>query len=186
MTITWSPIMAFAMLALAFTIGDYVSSKTKGIIASILTVDILFLIFGGILHILPGDMVQINYMVQITGAIGLALVLTNLGTTFKLSDFVREWRTVLVALGATAGCVIICMTLGSALFGREMAFACAAPLAGGTVAGTISTQAVMEAGREDLALYVSGVIGFQILLGAPICSFCLYKESNRFVAADEL
>ena len=25
-SITWSPIMAFAMLALAFTIGDYVSS----------------------------------------------------------------------------------------------------------------------------------------------------------------
>ena len=79
-SITWSPIMAFAMLALAFTIGDYVSSKTKGIIASILTVDILFLIFGGILHILPPDLVQINFMVQITGAIGLALVLTNLGS----------------------------------------------------------------------------------------------------------
>ena len=76
-SITWSPIMAFAMLALAFTIGDYVSSKTKGIIASILTVDILFLIFGGILHILPPDLVQINFMVQITGAIGLALVLTT-------------------------------------------------------------------------------------------------------------
>ena len=175
-SITWSPIMAFAMLALAFTIGDYVSSKTKGIIASILTVDILFLIFGGILHILPPDLVQINFMVQITGAIGLALVLTNLGSTFKLSDFVREWRTVLVALGATAGCVIACMTLGSVLFGREMAYACAAPLAGGTVAGTISTEAVMAAGREDLALYVSGVIGFQILLGAPIGSFCLYKD----------
>lgn len=184
-SITWSPIMAFAMLALAFTIGDYVSSKTKGIIASILTVDILFLIFGGILHILPPDLVQINFMVQITGAIGLALVLTNLGSTFKLSDFVREWRTVLVALGATAGCVIACMTLGSVLFGREMAYACAAPLAGGTVAGTISTEAVMAAGREDLALYVSGVIGFQILLGAPIGSFCLYKEARRYMSKGE-
>ena len=50
MSITWTPIMAFAMLALAFTIGDFVSSKTKGIIASILTVDILFLIFGGMIN----------------------------------------------------------------------------------------------------------------------------------------
>ena len=39
----------------------------------------------------------------------------------------------------------------------------------------------MAAGREDLALYVSGVIGFQILLGAPIGSFCLYN--GGFTAA---
>ena len=185
MSITWTPIMAFAMLALAFTIGDFVSSKTKGIIASILTVDILFLIFGGILKFLPGDMVQVNYMVQITGAIGLALVLTNLGTTFQLSDFVREWKTVLVALAGSAGCCILCMTLGAALFGRELAFSCAAPLAGGAVAGNISTEAVLAMGREDLALYISGVVGFQGLLGIPLCSFCLYKEANRFIEAGE-
>lgn len=184
-SITWSPVLAFAMLAIAFTIGDFISAKTKGIIASILTVDILFLIFGGILKILPGDLVQINYLVQITSAIGMALVLTNLGTTFKLSEFVQEWKTVLVALASTAGCVITCLTLGSMLFGKEMAFSCAAPLAGGAVAGTICTEAVMAAGREDLALYISGVIGFQILLGAPVCSFCLYKEAGRFIAAGE-
>lgn len=96
----------------------------------------------------------------------MALVLTDLGTSFKLAEFVREWKTVLVALVGTAGCVVVCLTLGVMLFGREMAVACAAPLAGGVVAGNISTEVVMVAhGRTDLTVYVSGVVGFQVLLG---------------------
>ena len=66
----------------------------------------------------------------------MALVLTDLGTSFKLAEF-----------------------------GREMAVACAAPLAGGVVAGNISTEVVMAHGRTDLTVYVSGVVGFQVLLG---------------------
>lgn len=185
MTFTWTPILAFAAVALAFTIGDYISSKTKGLIASILTVDILFLIFGGVLHILPADLTQINFLTQVTSSVGMALVLTDLGTSFKPSEFAREWKTVLVALAGTTGCVVVCVTIGSMLFGREMAFACAAPLAGGIVAGNILTETVTQFGRTDLAVYISGVVGFQVLLGAPICSFCLRKEAMRFVAAEE-
>ena len=95
----------------------------------------------------------------------MALVLTDLGTSFKLAEFVREWKTVLVALAGTAGCVVVCLTLGVMLFGREMAVACAAPLAGGVVAGNISAEVVMAHGRTDLTVYVSGVVGFQVLLG---------------------
>ena len=182
---TWTPVLAFAAVAIAFTIGDYISNKTKGLVASILTVDLLFLIFGGVLHILPSDLTQINYLTQITSSVGMALVLTDLGTSFKPSEFAREWKTVLVALAGTAGCVGVCLTLGSMFFGREMAFACAAPLAGGVVAGNISTEMVMAHGRTDLAVYVSGVVGFQVLLGAPICSFCLHKEAKRFISAGE-
>lgn len=115
----------------------------------------------------------------------MALVLTDLGTSFKLAEFVREWKTVLVALAGTAGCVVVCLTLGVMLFGREMAVACAAPLAGGVVAGNISTEVVMAHGQTDLTVYVSGVVGFQVLLGAPICSFCLRREAKRFIASGE-
>jgi len=181
----WSPLLAFAVIAIVFTVGDYVSEKTKGLIASILTADIIFMILGGVLHILPGDLMQISVMAPLTSAIGLALSLTNLGSTFNLDEFQAEWKTVLVSFGGVVGCTVACLTIGALLFGHEVAYSSAAPVAGGVVAGLISTEAANAAGRSDIAAIVSGVVGLQILIGAPIASFSLRKEVLRFIDAKE-
>lgn len=181
----WSPLLAFAVIAIVFTIGDYFSEKTKGLIASILTADIIFMILGGVLHILPGDLMQISVMAPLTAAVGMALSLTNLGSTFNLDEFKAEWKTVLVSFSGVLGCVIACITIGVLLFGHEIAYSSAAPVAGGVVAGILSTEAANAAGRNDIAVIVSGVVAFQVLIGAPIGSFCLRKEVLRFIDARE-
>lgn len=181
----WSPLLAFAAIAIVFTVGDYISLKTKGLIASILTADILFMILGGVLHILPDNLMQISVMAPLTISIGMALSLTSLGSTFNLEEFKAEWKTVLVSLSGVGGVILACLTIGAMVFGHEIAYSSAAPVAGGIVAGIISTEAANAAGRNDIAVIVSGVIAFQVLIGAPIGSFCLHKEVNRFINAGE-
>ena len=41
---TWSPILAFAIIALAFGIGDVIAAKTRGVISSVLVAILLFLV----------------------------------------------------------------------------------------------------------------------------------------------
>lgn len=53
---TWSPILAFAIIALAFGIGDVIAAKTRGVISSVL-VAILLMIASSTL--LPENMISL-------------------------------------------------------------------------------------------------------------------------------
>lgn len=179
-------IVAFAIVALAFALGDWVAVKTKGIISSFVVVILFLLIGGGILGIIPGDVVATSGLSGIIGTFGMALLLTNLGSTLNLSELRREWQTVVVSLAGLIGIIIICWTVGQMIFGRETALAAIAPITGGVVATLLSTDAATAAGRADVALFVTCVMGLQNLIGIPISSICLKKSAKKYVEAGNL
>ena len=108
-----------------------------------------------------------------------------LGSLIDLNDLKREWKTVIFSVVGVVGVVIIGLTLGQLLFGREYALSALGPVSGGMTATMILTEAANNAGRPDLAAFVAAVMAFQMLIGLPVAAWCLRKESFRFLAAGE-
>lgn len=181
---TWFPIMAFAVIAAAFALGDYISAKTKGIVSSIIVAIFVFIIFGnGMLKVLPPDLMALSGLAQIIPSFGMALILVNVGTMLDLNDLKREWKTALVAIAGVFGIVALHFTVGTAIFGKEIAYIAIAPTAGGVAATMMLTEAATQAGRPDLASIVAATMAFQMLIGLPISSLALRKEALNFLAA---
>ena len=116
---TWSPILAFAIIALAFGIGDVIAAKTRGVISSVLVAILLFLIFGSTLKVLPADLMEQSGLMSLIPTFGMALILVNVGSMLDLNDLKREWKTVIISLAGVAGLVTIYLTAGTLIFGKE-------------------------------------------------------------------
>lgn len=180
---TWMPILSFAVIAAVLGIGDLVASKTKGIISSVIVAILIFLVFGGCLHLLPHNLMEQSGLVSLIPTFGMGLILVNVGSLLDLNELRTEWKTVLVSLGGVIGIVIVDFTLGIVFFGREQALCAAVPTAGGMAATMLLTEAANHAQRADLASFAAAVMAFQILIGLPISSVCLRKEALGFLAA---
>ncbi len=180
---TWTPILAFAVVAAVFGVGDVIAAKTKGIVSSMITVIIILLCLGGGLHFLPPDLMEQSGLMSLIPTFGMALILVNLGSMLNLNDLKREWKTVLISLAGVLGIAAIFLLAGVPLFGREQTLVAMAPTAGGMAATMMLTEAAHNAGRPDLAAFVAAVMALQMLVGIPISSFCLRKEALRFLDA---
>jgi hypothetical protein len=179
----WSSVFAFAVVALIFGLGDVVAAKTKGVMSSVLTAILIFLIFGGALKLLPQDLMNLSGLMQLIPTFGMALILVNVGSLLDINDLRSEWRTVLISLLSVIGVVVVAFTAGTAIFGREFSLIATAPTAGGMAATMMLTEAANQAERPDLAAVAAAVMALQILVGLPIASFCLRKEAKRFLGA---
>lgn len=177
-----TPIIAFVCVAVTFALGDFIALKTKGVVSTFITAIVVFLLFGSVLKVLPGNLMELSGLTSLIPTFGMVLILTNLGSTLDLLELKKEWRTILVSLAGVIGIVIICFTLGQIIFGRERALSSIAPIAGGIVATMISSDAANAAGRPDVAAYVASVTALQMLVGLPISSFCLKKAATRYIA----
>lgn len=180
---SWTPILAFAVVAAVFGVGDVIAAKTKGVVSSMITVILILLLFGGALKLLPADLMNQSGLMSLIPTFGMALILVNLGSMLNLNDLKREWKTVLVSLAGVVGIALIYMTAGAAVFGREQALVAMAPTAGGMAATMMLTEAANGASRPDLAAFVAAVMALQMLVGIPISSFCLRKEASRYLDA---
>lgn len=176
-----TPIIAFVCVAVTFALGDFIALKTKGVVSTFITAIAVFLLFGSVLKVLPGNLMELSGLTPLIPTFGMVLILTNLGSTLDLHELKKEWRTILVSLAGVLGIVGICFTLGQLLFGREQALSSIAPIAGGIVATMISSDAANAAGRPDVAAYVASVTALQMLVGLPIASFCLKKAATRYI-----
>lgn len=176
-----TPILAFAIIAAAFGVGDIVAQKTKGIISSVLVAILLFLLFGGTLRILPEDLMDQSGLMAIIPTFGMGLILVNVGSMLNLNELRAEWKVVLVSLAGVAGVVILDLTLGTVVFGREQALAAIAPTAGGMAATMMLTAQAAAAGKPDLGAFIAAVMALQVLVGLPITSVCLRKAADLFI-----
>lgn len=181
---TWFPVMGFAVIAAAFALGDYISAKTKGVVSSVIVAIFVFIIFGaGALNILPADLMTMSGLAGLIPTFGMPLIIVNVGTMLDLNELKREWKTVLVAIAGIVGVVALYFTVGSAIFGKEIAYIATGPTAGGMAATLMLAQAANEASRPDLAAIVAAIMAFQMLIGLPIASIALRKEALDFLAA---
>ncbi|ERI99029.1 MULTISPECIES: hypothetical protein [Eubacteriales] len=183
---TFTPILAFAVVAIVFALGDLVARKTKGIISAFIVAIVLFVLFGGVLKVLPADLMDTSGLNAIIPTFGMGLILTNLGSTLDLNELKKEWRTILVALAAVIGILVLGFTLGQLIFGRELALSALPPVSGGVVATIITSDAATAAGRPDVASYVAAVNALQVIIGLPISSFCLKKAATKYASEGNL
>ncbi len=177
----FTPMLAFGFVALTFAVGDYIALRTKGIISTFVTAMIVFVLCGGVFHLVPDNLIELSGLTALIPTFGMVLILTNLGSTLDLNELKKEWRTILVALAGLVGVVVACMSAGSMLFGKEYAMTAIAPISGGIVATMVTTEAATEAGRADLSSFASAIMALQMVVGLPFASFFLRKAMVHFL-----
>ncbi len=174
-------ITAFFIITLVFSIGEIISSKTKGWVSSFAVMIIVFVLLGGTFKILPDNMVNVAGLDNILVTYGMALTFVNLGCNLNFKEIIREWKTVAVTLGGLIGVIICCFTIGSLIFGREYALSACGTICGGFGSTVVTSNLANEAGRPEIAMFVTVMMSVQQLVGVPIASVCLSKETARFI-----
>lgn len=181
---TWTPIIAFMVLLLIMSFGDVMSILTKGKIPGLVITILAFCIFGAMLNILPSDMVDISGLGTILTTYGMLLVFVDIGSSLSFSQFINEWKTVVVSVLAVAGVTLMGITIGQLCFGKVYALSSIATIAGGLPATLITSQAAEAAGRTEISAYVTTILCVQQIVAIPIASWCLNKEASIFVKSE--
>lgn len=143
--------LALFIIFLTFAIGSMVSVKTKGMVSMLMVAMVAFFI-GFRTNLLPATIFQDSGLSGMA-SFATVLLLVHIGTTTKLRDFLREWRTVLLALVSTLVITLGVAFIGSLLFDRQYALAGAPIVAGGIVSCLVMQEAVNAIGRPEIAIF---------------------------------
>ena len=168
------PIIALSFVLIVYTIGDIISVKTKSIVSMMFTCSVLFLI--GFWSGVPVDLFASSQLFAI-GALLITMLLTHMGTMLNFQQLVQQWRTVLIALAAIVGIVVLLLTVGSLVMDRNAALIAAPPIAGGVIAGIQMAEAAAKIGNDSYVVLATLLVVVQGFIGYPVASFCLRKEA---------
>ena len=169
---------AFTTLLLVFAISEILAKVTKGWVPSVLVIMILMLV-GFSTGLFPKTIIDDAGVSDALFKVACGLLVTHLGTLISRKEMAAQWKTVIISLMGVAAITIICLTLGTALFGFDNAIAAAPPLAGGAIATAMMSSAATESGKTSAALVAIVCLSLQGLVGYPLTSFCLKKETKR-------
>ena len=169
---------AFAALLLVFAISEILAKVTKGWVPSVLVI-MIFMLIGFSTGLFPKTIIDDAGVSDALFKVACGLLVTHLGTLISRKEMAAQWKTVLISLLGVASIVIVCLTLGAGLFGFDNAIAAAPPLAGGAIATAMMTSAATAAGKTSAALVAIVCLSLQGLVGYPLTSFCLKKETKR-------
>lgn len=172
-------IAAFSIILVILAIGEWVSTKTKAFIPSVFVSAVLFLF--GFWTFLPADLITQGSFGKAVVYLCMYLLLTHMGTLMSVKELLSQWRTVLIALAGNAGICLSALTLGSALFGWQIAVAATPPLAGGVVASILMSTAANQKGLATVAVLATSVYIMQGFFGYPVTAYMLKKEGERVV-----
>lgn len=167
---------ALTLVCAIFAIGDIVSVKTKSIISTMLVALLLLLI--GFWTKIPTTLFEDAGLLKI-GGILIPFLIVHMGTLLNLSDLKKEWRTVIIAIGAVIGIAIFLLLLGIPLLGREFAISAAPPISGGVVAAIIMGEKAEALGMDNIYLFATLLVVVQQFFGIPLASFLLNKEARK-------
>lgn len=169
---------AFTALLLVFAISEILAKVTKGWVPSVLVIMILMLV-GFSTGLFPKTIIDDAGVSDALFKVACGLLVTHLGTLISRKEMAAQWKTVIISLMGVAAITIICLSLGTALFGFDNAIAAAPPLAGGAIATAMMSSAATESGKTSAALVAIVCLSLQGLVGYPLTSFCLKKETKR-------
>lgn len=168
---------AFAVLFVILAISDYVSYKSKAIISMLFTSAVLLLV-GLWLGLVPKTIFSDSGLLAVAGTL-TALNIVHMGTLMSVREFIKQWKTVLVAVAAVIGITIFVFLIGQFVIGRQYALAAAPPIAGGVVAGIIMNDAAKAAAAPEIGIFAVLLVVLQGFIGYPVASLCLKKEAKR-------
>lgn len=173
------PLISLTFILIVFSIGDIISVKTKSIVSMLFTGSVLFLL--GFWAGVPADLFASSHLLAI-GALLITMLLTHMGTMLNFRQLKEQWQTVLIAIAAIVGIVVLLLTVGSLFLDRNAALVAAPPLAGGVIAGIQMAEAATERGLENYAILATLLVVVQGFIGYPLASYCLRKEAAVVLA----
>jgi len=173
---------ALTLVCAIFAIGDIVSIKTKSMISTMLVALLLLLI--GFWTKIPTTLFEDAGLLKI-GGILIPFLIVHMGTLLNLSDLKKEWRIVIIAIGAVIGIAIFLLLLGIPLLGREFAISAAPPISGGVVAAIIMGEKAEALGMDNIYLFATLLVVVQQFFGIPLASFLLNKEARKVLKTSD-
>lgn len=177
-----TPFGALTALLAVMVVGELVAKLTKGVVPMALTVTILMLTLFWT-HVFPAQIVEASGIGATLFSLASMLLVINLGTLINRKEMLAQWKTVLIALMGIVAIIVICLTIGAALFGWNNAVAAAPPLTGAAIATAMVREAAAAVGNNEAALVAIVCMAMQGIVGYPLTAFCLRKEAKSLSAA---
>ncbi len=172
------PLLALAIIFLVYAIGDLVATKTKAIISMMLVCSIIFMIafWCG----LPADVFGSAGLTAFSG-VTICMFLVHVGSTIKIQDFVKEWKTVLVALCSTVAVAFGIYLIGQFIMDRHYALVGGPCFAGGMVSYLVMQVVGETLGRPDVTVFALLVMSLHVFVGVPVASVLGKKEGEMIL-----
>ncbi len=173
--------VALIIVLAVFTLRDIISYFTKSIVSMLFTASVVFIIafWNGLPATVFAD-------AQLSGIGGLmvGLLITHMGTMLDVGDFIKQWKTIIVAIFAMFGIGLMLFTVGPIFVDRIYAIAAAPPIAGGVVATLVMGERAEALGMSKVQIFVIIIVAVQGFIGYPICSFILNREAKSILSRD--
>lgn len=180
---------AMFVVMLVFGIGDVLSTFTKAKLSSVFVSLILFLLLY-MTNIIPHATPEIKNMDIITiaglteiGKWAAPFLIFHMGTMINIKEFIKEWKTVLLALISmvVAGVGIFALM---PILGREMVLVSIPIINGGIVATKVMSEAAISLGTDvgaNAAAMGALLYAIQKFVGSPIASYVGLKEAKKVI-----
>ncbi|SDY98199.1 hypothetical protein [Tindallia californiensis] len=169
-------VLALAVVCSIFAIGDFVSIKTRAICSMMFASSAILLV--GFWVGLPTSIFNDAALLGI-GNILVAFLITHMGTLMDFHQLKKQWRTVVISVGAVVAIGAFISLVGAPILGREYAIAAAPPISGGVVAAIIMGEVAEAKGLETLVVFTALLVVVQGFFGYPVASIMLGKESKK-------
>ena len=140
--------LAFVICAVAFVIGEVVSTLTKAWVPSVFVTAVVMLGFYWVA--IPMDakyanVVTTSGLIPFGSTIGIYLLITHMGTVISIKQLVEQWKTIVVCLLGLVGMCAACLVLCPLFMDRSFVIAGLPPLTGGIVAANTMMEAAKKA-----------------------------------------
>lgn len=172
--------LAFVICAVAFVVGEAVSTVSKAWIPSVFVTAIVFLL--GYWTVFPHDLVSNSMLIPFGNSIGIYLLITHMGTVISLKQLIEQWKTILICLFGLLGMCVLSYFVAPLIIDKTLVIAGLPPLTGGIVAATMMQQAATDAGLKTAAIFAIAMYCIQGFAGYPLTAVCLKREGNRLLA----
>lgn len=170
-------LLCFGYVMIALFVGEWVSTRTKSWVPSLLITAIIFLI--GFWTIIPKDLVPKASFGPEFVTVGSSLLLVHLGTLMSFKRLIQQWRAICIALIGVAGTMILTMTIAIHFFGKAIVIGTVPTLTGGIISALLMTQGLTKAGLTTVAAYPVAMFVVHEIISFPLISAMLKKEGRR-------
>ena len=172
-----NPVLAFTVIMAIWTVSEFLSAKSKGLVSSLFVASLIFLV-GFLTGLFPPDLLTSSSLLAFAGVV-VGFVIVHLGTVISIDDFIKQWRTVLTGIGAVGGIAAALFFVGSIFKGSDYVIAAIGAISGGTVSVVIIQEAALAVGLATVAVFPVLIAALQGLVGFPLTSVILRKEALR-------
>jgi hypothetical protein len=172
-----NPVLAFTVIMAIWTVSEFLSAKSKGLVSSLFVASLIFLV-GFLTGLFPPDLLTSSSLLAFAGVV-VGFVIVHLGTVISIDDFIKQWRTVLTGIAAVGGVATALFFVGSIFKGSDYVIAAIGAISGGTVSVVIIQEAALAVGLATVAVFPVLIAALQGLVGFPLTSVILRKEALR-------